>query len=321
MTADIRLRLSEFALRTRCPGCQGSAASTLATRTTFSRFERFPAGSVAVCRDVEAARRLLICETCGLWYFSLVPKAETMRSLLDRPGLPGRWAADAGRGVFGRAHRALASYLPCGGRILDVGAHSGAFLDTLGPGWEKTAIEPMARASEEIRDTVVLTVFLEDAELAPASFDCITAFDILEHLHDPEHGIDQLAQALRPGGILVLETGTSDSAAARRLRAGWYYLNYLEHHQAFNRRAITSVLGRKGFEIVELQRVFHKTFPLRTKARGVAHLATFSGLTLSGRRTELWRKVARLTRSTSPATPPYTTILERDHMFVVARKR
>lgn len=321
MTADIRLGLSQFASRTRCPGCRGSGASTLARRTTFSQYEHFPAGSVAVCSDVEAARRLLVCEACGLWYFSLVPKTETIIGLLDRPALRSRWSSVAGRGAFGRAHRALASYAPRQGRILDVGAHGGAFLGTLEPGWEKTAIEPMASASEEIPDTVLLRVFLEDAELASASFDCITAFDILEHLQDPEHGIDQLARALKPGGILMLETGTSDSAAARRLRAGWYYLNYLEHHQAFNRRAITSVLERKGFEVLELQRVFHKTFPLRTKARGVAHLLMFYGLTLSGRRASLWRKAAGLTRSTSQASPPYTTILERDHIFVVARKR
>ncbi|MDQ3897961.1 MAG: class I SAM-dependent methyltransferase [Actinomycetota bacterium] len=276
---------------------------------------------MSIGTDVEAARRLLVCEGCGLWYFSLVPKTETMSRLLDRPGLPSRWSEVAGRGVFARAHRALARYLPCPGGILDVGAHGGAFLRTLGPGWEKTAIEPMARASEEILDTVVLTVFLEDAELAPDSFDCITAFDILEHLHDPERGIEHVARALRPGGILMLETGTSDSAAARALRAGWYYLNYLEHHQAFNRRAITSVLERKGFDVLELQRVCHKAFPLRTKARGLAHLAMFCGLTLNGRRNALWRKAASLTRSTSHASPPYTTILERDHMFVVARKR
>jgi hypothetical protein len=244
MTADIRLGLSEFASRTCCPGCHGSGASTLARRTTFSQFEHFPAGSVALCTDVEAARRLLVCEACGLWYFSLVPKTETITRLLDRPALSSRWSSVAGRGVFGPAHRALASYLPRQGRILNVVAHGGAFLGTLGPGWEKTAIGPMASASEEIGDTVLLRVFLEP----------------------------QLSRA--PSGV----------QPAR-------------------------------------DRVFHKAFPLRSKARGVAHLLMFCGLTLSGRRASLWRKAAGLTRSTSQASPPYTTILERDHIFVVARKR
>ncbi|MDQ4068247.1 MAG: class I SAM-dependent methyltransferase [Actinomycetota bacterium] len=309
----------EFASRTHCPACYEPGALTLAACTVFSRFEHFPAGSVSISPDVEAARRLLVCQACALWYFSLVPTPETISRLLDRPGLPNRWSAGARRGTFGRAHRALAAYLLDGGRILDVGAHTGGFLSTLGPHWDKTAIEPMTQ-SEEIPDTVVLRAFLEDADLAPASFDCITAFDVLEHLHDPAQAIAQLAHALRPGGILVLETGTSDSAAARRLRGGWYYLNYLEHHQAFNRRAVASLLERKGFEVLEVQRVFHKSFPLQTKVRSVAHLVVFCGLTLSGRRSALWRTAANLTRRTVQASPPYTLVLEADHMFVVARK-
>lgn len=321
MTADIRLGMSQFAPRTNCPGCRATGASTLATHTVFSQFEEFPAGAVSVGRDVEAARRLLACEACGLWYFSLVPTAETMSRLLDQPSLRDRWSAPDQRGTFDRAHRALAAYLPRPGRILDVGAHAGGFLSTLGPRWDKTAIEPMARSSEEIRDTVVLRTFLEDADLAPGSFDCITAFDILEHLRDPDRGIDRLARALRPGGIMVIETGTSDSAGARGLRGGWYYLNYLEHHQAFNRRAVRALLDRKGLEVSEVQRVHHKSFPLPTKVRSIGHLAMFCGLTLGGRRPALWRKAANLTRRTAGAGPPYTTILEPDHMFVVARRR
>jgi SAM-dependent methyltransferase len=320
MTGDIRLGLAEFATRTKCPGCQGTGASTLATRTVFSRFEHFPAGSVSVAADVEAARRLLECDVCGLWYFSLVPTPETVSRLLDQPSLPDRWSAAGDRGTFGRAHRALAAYLPHPGRVLDVGAHAGGFLSTLGTRWDKTALEPMAWSSEEIRDTMVLKAFLEDAYLAPSSFDCITAFDILEHLHDPERGVDRLARALRPGGILVVETGTTDSAGARRLRGGWYYLNYLEHIQAFNRRAIGNLLERKGLEVVETQRVYHKSFPLATKVRSFGHLAVFCGLTLGGRRSALWRTAANLLRRTAQARPPYTTTLEPDHMFLVARK-
>lgn len=319
MRADIELGPLEFASRTNCPACQEAGASTVAARTAFTQFEHFPAGSVSISPDVEAARRLLACRACGLWYFSLVPTPETIRRLLDRPGLPNRWSAGTRRGTFGRAHRALAAYLPDAGGILDVGAHSGGFLSTLGPLWEKTAIEPMTR-SDEIPDTVVLRVFLEDADLAAASFDCITAFDILEHLHDPARGIAQLAHALRPDGMLLVETGTSDSAAARRLRGGWYYLNYLEHHQAFNRRAVASLLEREGFEVLEVRRVYHKSFPLRTKIRSAAHLVTFCGLTVSGRRSNLWRTAANLTRRTVQASPPYTLALEPDHMFVVARK-
>lgn len=317
---DIRLGPPDFRSRTTCPGCHHAGASTLASRTVFSRFEDFPAGSVTIGADVEGARRLLACDMCGLWYFSLVPTSDTISRLLDRPGLQTRWSSSGVRSTFDRAHRALASHLPGSGRILDVGAHAGGFLSTLGAGWEKTAMEPMACAADEIRDTAKLEVFLEDAELDPASFDCVTAFDILEHLHDPERGIEKVARALRSGGILIMETGTSDSAVARWLRAGWYYLNYLEHHQVFNRRAITSLLERHGFEMVEVTRVFHKSFPLPTKVRGAAHLVAFWGLTLGGRRSGLWRKAADLPRRSWRASPPYTTVLEPDHMFVVARR-
>lgn len=320
MNVDIHLRLSDFARRTTCPACHSPRASLVSSDTTFTRFEQFPSGSVALGEDVKDARRLLLCDACGLWYFCLVPTSATIGHLLDQPGLPSRWSACDDRGTFDRAHSALARYRSKCGNILDVGAHAGGFLSTLPQGWIKTALEPMARSSEEIVGTTVLRAFLEDAGLAPASFDCVTAFDILEHLQDPELGMGRIADALKPGGLLLLETGTSDAPIAKRLRAGWYYLNHLEHLQAFNMDSLTNLLERTGFRVLEANRVFHKSFPLRTKVRSLVHLTLFTCMTRVGQRSSVWLAATKLIEPTAQAAPPYTMTLEPDHIFLVAQK-
>lgn len=39
-----------------------------------------------------------------------------------------------------------------------------------------------------------------------ADYDFITATEVVEHLHDPRHWLEQLWSCLRPGGILVIQT-------------------------------------------------------------------------------------------------------------------
>lgn len=41
---------------------------------------------------------------------------------------------------------------------------------------------------------------------APASFDLVLLIDVIEHLYDPDHVIDEVRRVLRPGGVLALVT-------------------------------------------------------------------------------------------------------------------
>jgi SAM-dependent methyltransferase len=74
---------------------------------------------------------------------------------------------------------------------------------------------------------------LEDLELNQDMFDCITLFDVIEHLPSPLASLQKLALHLLPGGALLISTGNTDVVPWRLMRRHyWYY--YTDHVSFFN---------------------------------------------------------------------------------------
>jgi SAM-dependent methyltransferase len=86
------------------------------------------------------------------------------------------------------------------GRLLDVGCQKGEFLHWMRlRGWEVQGVE----FSETPPNVFGLPIFygrLEHAPFAAAFFDVVTAWAVLEHVHDPVDTLTHIARVLRPGG-------------------------------------------------------------------------------------------------------------------------
>jgi 2-polyprenyl-3-methyl-5-hydroxy-6-metoxy-1,4-benzoquinol methylase len=80
------------------------------------------------------------------------------------------------------------------------------------------------------------------------TFDLITGFDVIEHLHKPEvlRFLDAAFRALRPGGRLVLQTPNADSPWGTMHR-----YNDFTHEVCFNPNALSRLLKLAGFDQVE----------------------------------------------------------------------
>lgn len=129
----------------------------------------------------------------------------------------------------------------------------------------------------------------------------------------------QIWRTLKPGGILVIETGTSDSLGARLLRAGWYYLSYLEHFQAFSNQSLSHLLRQYGFWVSLKRRVYRSG--VRSLYGSVYHtlmLPLYVIVTLFGRKARLWRYINSI--CLFRIVMPITGVFEKDHLFVVAQK-
>jgi hypothetical protein len=96
-----------------------------------------------------------------------------------------------------------------------------------------------------------------------APYDVVTAFDVFEHIYAPRTAMANLRALVRPGGILVIETGSTDAVAPAALEQ-WYYLAYFEHHIAWNARAIAAIAPRHGFDVLSVEPKRHKLFPRTT---------------------------------------------------------
>ena len=69
-----------------------------------------------------------------------------------------------------------------------------------------------------------VTGLLEDQHFAPASFDVITLWDVLEHVHSPREAVQQVSEWLTPQGWLFLNVPDAHSWVARLLGRRWVLL-------------------------------------------------------------------------------------------------
>jgi SAM-dependent methyltransferase len=121
----------------------------------------------------------------------------------------------------------------CGaGMVLDVGCYIGTLLNSLGDGYQKFGVEPSdaARRTAELKGIAIIAD--DVSELLNAEkwhFDVICAVDVVEHLPDPRHFLSLLTQLLRPGGLLLLSTGTTDAEPWQRVGGRYWYCGIPEH--------------------------------------------------------------------------------------------
>jgi SAM-dependent methyltransferase len=138
------------------------------------------------------------------------------------------------------------------GRVLDVGSSTGLFLEEMRrAGWEAEGVEPTASAAEYARKRFGLSVFeglLEEAPFAPESFDAITFWDVLEHLHSPRDGLARTAALLRPGGLVAINVPNWHAPERRLFGRWWAGYDPPRHLYVFSRRSLGRYLDEAGFE-------------------------------------------------------------------------
>lgn len=147
-------------------------------------------------------------------------------------------------------HR-LGKWLPAdrNADILDVACGTGTLLYTLKKQGYKhvTGIDISAQqiaAAKQVCSDVHETEALSWLNAHNNEYDCITCIDIIEHLTKAElfAFVDALHAALRPGGILILQTPNAESPWGMKVRYG-----DLTHELAFEPSSLERLLKLSGF--------------------------------------------------------------------------
>lgn len=138
------------------------------------------------------------------------------------------------------------------GRLLDFGCGGGSFLQRMHRrGWQVTGLDVSEAAVQGVRSELKLKALcgsLPHPDLAPASFDVITMWESLEHVHDPLKVLRQARRLLVPGGRLVVTVPNIDSLAFRWFGHAWYGLDLPRHLTHFAPWSLATMLARAGFE-------------------------------------------------------------------------
>ena len=157
------------------------------------------------------------------------------------------------------AHRRLSAierHAPDRGCLLDVGCALGFFMSAARErGWNVQGVDISAHAAGYARETLGLDArcgMLEEAGFEPRSFDVLTLWDVIEHVHDPVATLSACAGLLKDGGLLVLSTPDIGSRVAKVTGPRWMGFKLAEEHlYYFSRRTMALALEKAGFEILD----------------------------------------------------------------------
>jgi SAM-dependent methyltransferase len=156
------------------------------------------------------------------------------------------------------------------GRLLDFGCGSGTFLYRMHrEGWQVTGLDFSAAVIARIRTApglAVLTGTLPHPALRPASFDCVTMRQALEHVPDPLGLLREAYRLLVPGGQLLVGVPNLDSWPYRWFGNSWFGLELPRHLTHFTPATLVKMLERADFRVGKVRMRGHGKW-LRTSAK------------------------------------------------------
>jgi len=160
-----------------------------------------------------------------------------------------------------------------GGRLLDVGFGSGAFLEVAGEmGWNAEGIDfdPKAVELAKARGLNVSCVSAANLTKQENEYDVITLSHVIEHVYDPVPLLSDLYRLLKPGGVLWLETPNLESCGAQRFGANWRGLEIPRHLLLFNARSLRRVVSQVGFNKISQHWHAMVLFSIYTESNAIA---------------------------------------------------
>ncbi len=109
---------------------------------------------------------------------------------------------------------------------------------------------------------------LPHPDVPPESFDAVTMWNALEHVHQPRETVQAANRALRPGGILVVGVPNIASWAFEQFRERWYPLKVPRHLTHFTPNTLRETLNAEGFQVLSVDHIARPSF-LRKSVRRV----------------------------------------------------
>jgi SAM-dependent methyltransferase len=166
---------------------------------------------------------------------------------------------DGLKATYARALRRLSGLVPSREGLLDVGCGNGFVLElALDLGWHGVrGVEPSQDAIAHAPARVAPMIesgFLQRGMFAPASFDAVTLFQVLDHLADPGAVLCEIRRLLRPGGVILALNHNVDAWSARVLRERSPIFD-IEHTYLYSPETMRRLFSQVGFDVISVKPV------------------------------------------------------------------
>lgn len=233
----------------------GSKAQSELYAATFGGTAQDASRYFLTHRSATAHGRIVRCDECGFVFTSprfSDPDYDRIYKAIEPPAsvAPGFDRANAAR--FSRLARLVRRYPAGRGRLLDFGCGDGSFLrilnDSVARGFEIGS--PGSRMAGRSRiDTGDWATVAGSAEMPARSFDCVTAFDVLEHLPRIREDLALVRNLIAPDGLFFASVPNVRSLMARAMGRRWAMF-LLEHLWYFSPGTFRQFMADQGFDML-----------------------------------------------------------------------
>ena len=146
------------------------------------------------------------------------------------------------------------------GRLLEIGAAYGFFLDLAREHFQVIGYEVNHAAARYAREALGVDVRTDDflrstVQGIDGPVDVTVMWDVIEHLERPDLYLARIAALSRPGALLYVTTGDIGSLLARLRGRKWRMIHPPTHMHYFSRPTLARLLANHGFRVLGTQAV------------------------------------------------------------------
>jgi SAM-dependent methyltransferase len=149
------------------------------------------------------------------------------------------------------------------GNILDVGSGTGAFLNEMkNGGWQITGLEPDegARRNAAKLFGIYPMPSQELFALPPGSFNAISMWHVLEHVHPLHEYLEQLKNLLADNGRLFIAVPNYTAHDAKHYREYWAAYDTPRHLYHFSPASMKALLEQHGLQVMRARPMWFDSF-------------------------------------------------------------
>ncbi len=149
------------------------------------------------------------------------------------------------------------------GNLLDVGSGTGSFLQEMKKnGWKVTGLEPDADARQVAREisAVELMDISQFYKLPAGTYDAITLWHVLEHVHDLHPYIQHLKNLLKENGKIFIAVPNYTSKDAEVYKEYWAAYDVPRHLYHFSPQSMKVLLEKNGLKLQSYLPMWYDSF-------------------------------------------------------------
>ena len=217
---------------------------------------------------------LVKCQSCGFVYTLNPPDKNQIGLYYQSDAYISH--TDSKKGLFNKVYQFVRNY-SIGqklklvekysnrsiGTILDYGCGTGTFLHCMKiNGWHVTGIEPDPSAQKKASELISQQVFNPDhlKSLESNSFDVVTLWHVLEHVHELQSTVAELKRILKQHSLLVIAVPNHLSWDAIHYQEHWAAYDVPRHLYHFNPASIDQLLLSHGFSRKSIRPMWFDAF-------------------------------------------------------------